>query len=69
MSDLEKSGIQRIESVYSPTESTWANKRTHTVTSDEVEESHDAIQPVTTSREQRAATDLLYTDAVRRIAA
>ena len=67
MSDLEKSGIQRIESVYSPTESTWTNKRAQ-VTSDEVEESHDEIQPVTTSKVQGTATDLLYADAVKRIA-
>jgi hypothetical protein len=67
MSDLEKSGIRRIENAYSPTEATWENKRSQwakgsTVTSDEVDESHDAIRPVKSS-----ASDLLYANAVRTI--
>jgi hypothetical protein len=65
MSDLEKSGIQQVENAYSPTESSWGNKPSQcTVTADEVEE----IQPVSTTRTKGSATDLLYADAVRRIA-
>jgi hypothetical protein len=76
MSDLEKSGIQRVESAYSPADSTWArDKRSNTMTSEENDYFPDAIQPVSTiadprldAREKGSATDLLYADAVRRIA-
>lgn len=76
MSDLEKSGIQRIESAYSPTESTWLRaKRSSPLAADANEYFPDIIQPVSTmpdprldTREKGSATDLLYADAVRRIA-
>lgn len=75
MSDLEKSGLQRIESTYSPPNSAWVHKRSNTMTSDENEYCPDVIQPVSTitdprldAREKGSATDLLYADAVRRIA-
>ena len=67
VSDFEKSGIHRMESVYPLAESTWVNERTQgkrkTTVSDEVEE----IQPATPSKVKGTATDLLYVDAVRRI--
>lgn len=77
MSDLEKSGIQRAESTYSPTDSTWVrHKHSNTMTCDEDDYFPDVIQPVSTiadprldTREKGSATDLLYADAVRRIAA
>ncbi|KAF2741221.1 hypothetical protein EJ04DRAFT_557957 [Polyplosphaeria fusca] len=76
MSDLEKSGIQRIENAYSPTETTWIRaKRGATVSTEEVHDYADMIQPASTlpdpradPREKGSATDLLYADAVRRIA-
>lgn len=77
MSDLEKSGIKRAERAYSPTDSTWVrHKRSNTMTSDQNDYFPDVIQPVSTivdprldAREKGSATDLLYADAVRRIAA
>lgn len=76
MSDLEKSGIKRVETAYSPTETTWIRaKRDTALSADVTEYFPDAIQPVTTltdprldARERGSATDLLYADAVRRIA-
>ncbi|KAF2184839.1 hypothetical protein K469DRAFT_578046 [Zopfia rhizophila CBS 207.26] len=76
MSDLEKSGVQRLDSCYSPTDSAWIRvKRTTTISADELDDYPDVIQPVSTvpdprldSREKGSATDLLYADAVRRIA-
>lgn len=76
MSDLEKSGIQRLESAHSPADSTWVrHKRSNTIISDENDYFPDTIQPVSTiadprldAREKGSATDLLYADAVRRIA-
>jgi hypothetical protein len=73
MSDLEKSGIQKVESVYSPKESAWTRpKRSTTLSSGDFP---DIIQPTSTlkdprlnSREKGSATDLLYADAVRGIA-
>jgi hypothetical protein len=75
-SDLEKSGLQRIESAYSPTDSAWLrSKRTTTTSTDYGDDFRDLIQPVSTLsdprlnvREKGSATDLLYADAVRRIA-
>ncbi|ORY11483.1 hypothetical protein BCR34DRAFT_601270 [Clohesyomyces aquaticus] len=76
MSDLEKSGIQHLENTYSPAESPWIrDKRSATIAADEVEDFPDIIQEVTTapdprldSRDKGSATDLLYADAVRRMA-
>ncbi|KAJ4286808.1 hypothetical protein N0V90_013060 [Kalmusia sp. IMI 367209] len=75
MSDLEKSGISRVESAYSPTESTWARVKRSTTLSANDSYFSDVIQPCTTlhdprleGRERGSATDLLYADAVRRIA-
>ncbi|KAF2691468.1 hypothetical protein K458DRAFT_286145 [Lentithecium fluviatile CBS 122367] len=76
-SDLEKSGLQRIESAYSPTESTWVRARHATpVSADANEYFADKIQPAATIHDPRAdgrdrgsATDLLYADAVQRMAA
>ncbi|KAF2270980.1 hypothetical protein CC78DRAFT_538678 [Lojkania enalia] len=75
MSDLEKSGIQRIQSSYSPTESTWIRAKHSTRISAEVMGDLDGIQPVPAQsdpridvRERGSATDLLYADAIRRIA-
>lgn len=76
MSDLETSGLQRIESVYSPTTETWVRtKRGTTVSADEIDDFSDVIQPVTTTPDPRlnlekkgSATDLLYADAVRKMA-
>lgn len=75
MSDLEKSGIQRVESVYSPRDSAWLRaKRCTTISSDDHKDFPDGIRPVSTikdprlnSREKGSATDLLYADAVRRM--
>ena len=77
MSDLEKSGIQRAESAYSPSDSAWVrHKRNNTMTSNENDYFPDIIQPISTiadprldAREKVSATDLLYADAVRRMAA
>jgi hypothetical protein len=74
-SDLEKSGLQRIERVYSPTDTTWVKARhTKAPVTENDEYFPDVIQPVDTSNEPRvdvrargSATDLLYADAVRKI--
>ncbi|KAF2877063.1 hypothetical protein BDV95DRAFT_481565 [Massariosphaeria phaeospora] len=74
--DLERSGIARIESMYSPTESTWIQAKRDTAHSaEESDYFPDTIQPVSIlfdprldTRERGSATDLLYADAVRRIA-
>ncbi|KAF2709602.1 hypothetical protein K504DRAFT_378434 [Pleomassaria siparia CBS 279.74] len=74
LSDLEESGIQRIESAYSPTDSAWVRtKRSSTIISDDY--LPDGVQPVSTpadprldAREKGSATDLLYADAVRTMA-
>ncbi|KAF2476275.1 uncharacterized protein BDR25DRAFT_209990 [Lindgomyces ingoldianus] len=76
MSDLEKSGIQHLESTYSPTDSAWVRtKHSTTISADDIDDFPDVIQPITTvpdprldSRDKGSATDLLYADAVRRIA-
>lgn len=76
MSDLEKSGITHLDSAYSPAHSAWGRtKRNTSVSADDSYFSDDAIQPCLPlkdprrdSRERGSATDLLYADAVRRIA-
>jgi hypothetical protein len=76
-SDLEQSGLQRVESAYSPTETTWINARnTKAIPTDVSDYFPDTIQHVTTIPDPRldvrsrgSATDLLYADAVRRMAA
>lgn len=76
MSDLEKSGIKRVETAYSPTETTWIHAgRDAPFLPQAAEYFPDTIQSVTTltdprldARERGSATDLLYADAVRRIA-
>ena len=74
VSDLEKSGIRRVESSCSPPDSTWLRtKRGDTINSEEY--FPNAIQPVNTlqdprfdAREKGSATDLLYADVVRTLA-
>jgi hypothetical protein len=74
-SDLERSGLQRVESAYSPTDSTWVNARQVKVpTTEHTEYFPDSIQPDHTNqdprhdiRERGSDTDLLYADAVRKI--
>ncbi|KAH7126595.1 integral membrane protein [Dendryphion nanum] len=76
MSDLERSGLQRLDSTYSPADDSWTrNKRNTTCDDDEVEGVPHSLRLVPTlsdprlnSREKGSATDLLYADAVRRIA-
>lgn len=74
-SDLEKSGLQRVESSYSPTDNTWVQAgHIKAPTAERNEYFPDLIQPVNSIhdprldlRERGSATDLLYADAVRKI--
>ena len=82
MSDLEKSGLTRVESAYSPTDAKsmqWGRTaKRHTGLSADADDQScfsDVIQPSVTLRDPRldgrergSATDLLYADVVRRIA-
>jgi hypothetical protein len=75
--DLEQSDLQRVESAYSPKEHDWTRASdTKAVPAETCEYFPDVIQQVTTIPDPRldirsrgSATDLLYADAVRRMAA
>lgn len=69
MSDLEKDGIRQFENAYSPTKSVWTRGKCTPITS--TEEISDTISHVTTgceSREKGSVTELMYADAVRKLA-
>lgn len=76
MSDLERSGIQRLGSTYSPSDNSWTRKKQNiNCDVDEIEEEPESLYPVSTLRDPRlnprekgSATDLLYADVVRRMA-
>lgn len=76
MSDLEKSGIQRLGNTYTPSDNSWTrNKQNVNCEVDEIEEEQGSLYPVSTLRDPRlnlrekgSATDLLYADVVRRMA-
>jgi hypothetical protein len=75
-SDLERSGLQRVESAYSPTDTTWMKARhTKVATTEHSEYFPDVIQlfnlvkdPRLDFRARGSASDLLYADAVHKIA-
>ncbi|KAF2021577.1 hypothetical protein BU24DRAFT_338320 [Aaosphaeria arxii CBS 175.79] len=73
VSDLEKSGLQRMDSSYSPADAWARDKHSDTSASSDLE-TGDIKQPVPVMIDPRlslrkgSATDLLYADAIRKIA-